>query len=101
MIGVETVGLAMAALPPDVATRILTERPDVVFCGAINPLGRAVPVEGGYLVETSKDRFPGAKTGRSCLNLTKPDEAPEDAVRDLVRETWVQYRHGQPDRPAR
>ena len=51
MIGVETVGLAMASLAPAVATRILTERPDIVFCGAINPLGRAVPVEGGYVVD--------------------------------------------------
>ena len=29
--------------------------------------------DGGYLVEAVKGDFPGAKTGRSCLNLTKPE----------------------------
>src|SRR4051794_10896130 len=38
MIGVETVGIAMAALPPPVAEAMLRDRPDVVFSGAINPL---------------------------------------------------------------
>jgi indole-3-acetate monooxygenase len=50
MIGVETVGIAMGNLPEKVATRLLTERPDIVFSGAINPLGCATPVEGGYMV---------------------------------------------------
>jgi alkylation response protein AidB-like acyl-CoA dehydrogenase len=49
MIGVETVGIAMAALPPSTAKAMLGENPDVVFSGAINPLGRATPVAGGYL----------------------------------------------------
>ena len=56
--------------------------------------------DGGYLVEHVADRFPGAKTGRSCLNLKDVDAVPDDAVKDLVKETWEQYRHGQPDRPA-
>jgi alkylation response protein AidB-like acyl-CoA dehydrogenase len=50
MIGVETVGIAMAALAPDVATAMLSANPSIVFSGAINPLGQATPVEGGYLV---------------------------------------------------
>jgi alkylation response protein AidB-like acyl-CoA dehydrogenase len=50
MIGVETVGLALAALPPAVASALLQDRPNVVLSGAINPLGRAVPVEGGFMV---------------------------------------------------
>ncbi len=50
MIGVETVGIALAALPPAAASALLRERPDVVFSGAINPLGQAVPVEGGFIV---------------------------------------------------
>jgi Domain of unknown function (DU1801) len=57
--------------------------------------------DGGYLVEQVRDRFPGAKTGRSCLNLRDVDAVPDDAVRDLVTETWTQYRHGQPERPPR
>ncbi len=50
MIGIETVGIALAALPPSSAAALLGERPDIVFAGALNPLGRAVEVEGGLLV---------------------------------------------------
>jgi Domain of unknown function (DU1801) len=50
--------------------------------------------DGGYLVEAVKDAFPGAKTGRSCLNLTKPELVDDDAVRELARESWDQYREG-------
>lgn len=50
--------------------------------------------DGGYLVEQLKDGFGGAKTGRSCLNLTKPELVDDDAVRELARESWDQYRGG-------
>lgn len=50
--------------------------------------------DGGYLVEAMFDRFPGTKCGRSCLNIGKPDLVDDDAVRDLVRETWAQYKEG-------
>jgi len=50
MIGVETVGMATAGVAPAVAERILGGKPNVVFSGAINPLGRATPVEGGVMV---------------------------------------------------
>ena len=50
--------------------------------------------DGGYLVEAVADRFPGAKLGRSCLNLKALELVDDDAVRDLARESWKQYRHG-------
>jgi hypothetical protein len=50
--------------------------------------------DGGYLVEAIHDRFPGTKIGRSCLNITKPELVDDDAVRDLARESWVQYQDG-------
>jgi hypothetical protein len=50
--------------------------------------------DGGYLVEAVRDRFPGARTGRSCLNITDPASIPDEAVVDLARETWTQYRDG-------
>jgi hypothetical protein len=50
--------------------------------------------DGGYLVEQLKDGFGGAKTGKSCLNLTKPELVDDDAVRNLARESWNQYRDG-------
>src|SRR5919109_955806 len=51
-------------------------------------------LSGGYLVEAVHDRFPGTKIGRSCLNITDPASIDDDAVRDLVRETWDQYKGG-------
>ena len=52
------------------------------------------PRDGGYLLEAIHDRFPGTKIGRSCLNITDPDSIDEDAVRDLARESWHQYKDG-------
>ena len=50
--------------------------------------------DGAYLVEAVRDRFPGATLGKSCLNIGKPELIDDDAVRDLARESWEQYRHG-------
>ncbi len=50
--------------------------------------------DGGYLVEAMRDRFPGTKSGRSCLNITKPEQIDDDAVRELVRASWAQYKDG-------
>jgi hypothetical protein len=50
--------------------------------------------DGTYLVERVADRFPGTKTGRSCLNIRRPERVDDDAVRDLARETWAQFRDG-------
>jgi hypothetical protein len=50
--------------------------------------------DGGYLIEAVHDRFPGTKIGRSCVNIRKPELIADDAVRDLVRETWAQYKDG-------
>ncbi|HET9757710.1 MAG TPA: DUF1801 domain-containing protein [Candidatus Limnocylindrales bacterium] len=49
---------------------------------------------GGYLVEAVHDRFPGTKIGRSCLNITHPESIDDDAVRDLARDSYDQYKDG-------
>ena len=46
------------------------------------------------LVEAMRDRFPGTKTGRSCLNIVKPELIDDGAVRDLAVESWEQYKDG-------
>ncbi len=48
----------------------------------------------GYYVESVRDRFPGMKIGRSCINITKPEQVDDDAVRDLARVSWAQYKNG-------
>lgn len=50
MIGVETTGLGGAHLPAATAQAVVGAHPDVVICGALNPVGRARPVEGGFVV---------------------------------------------------
>ena len=50
MIGLETVGLGLAWLPPEAAEDLLAETPRPVFCGALNPRGVARAVPGGWQV---------------------------------------------------
>ena len=50
--------------------------------------------DGVNLVEAVKDGFPGAKSGRSCLNLMKPELVNDEAVADLARQSWDQFRDG-------
>jgi alkylation response protein AidB-like acyl-CoA dehydrogenase len=50
MIGIECLGMGGAVLRPDVAEELIAKHPEVVFSGALNPLGRATPVDGGYRV---------------------------------------------------
>jgi hypothetical protein len=57
--------------------------------------------DGDYLVNAVHDRFPGTEIGRSCLNIKDATPVDDDAVRDLVTETWAQYRDGQPPRLPR
>jgi alkylation response protein AidB-like acyl-CoA dehydrogenase len=49
MIGIEVMGLLGAALEPDVAQEIYHD-PGLIAAGALNPQGRAVRTDGGYLV---------------------------------------------------
>lgn len=50
--------------------------------------------DGRYMAETRTDRFPGTKIGRSCINISMPDLIDDDAVRDIARDSWTQYKDG-------
>ncbi|MGH7289882.1 MAG: acyl-CoA dehydrogenase family protein, partial [Myxococcota bacterium] len=50
MICIESLGIASAALHPETAEEVIGKHPEVVFSGALNPLGKATPVEGGMRV---------------------------------------------------
>jgi alkylation response protein AidB-like acyl-CoA dehydrogenase len=49
MIGIENMGFLGAALPFETAKKLYAD-PALIVAGALNPLGRATPVEGGYRV---------------------------------------------------
>jgi len=51
MIGVETTGIGSSFLSPEMAKAIVVDHPDVIICGALNPVVRARAVEGGYVVD--------------------------------------------------
>lgn len=78
MIGIETVGIALGALPPGRAAALLGERPDIVFAGALNPLGRAVEVEGGLRVSGRWPYSSGCQTADyfwgGCLLVDRAGE---------------------------
>lgn len=48
--------------------------------------------EGGYLAEQARDRLPGAKVGRSCINIRTPALIDDVVVADLARRSWDQFR---------
>jgi hypothetical protein len=43
--------------------------------------------DGKYLVELYHDRLPRTKTGKSCINITKPELLDDAVIADLARET--------------
>jgi alkylation response protein AidB-like acyl-CoA dehydrogenase len=49
MIGIEVMGFLGAVLKPDLAAKLFAD-PDLIISGALNPLGVATPVPGGYRV---------------------------------------------------
>jgi len=50
MIGIEVLGVASGYLPADTVRSLLAAQPATIAAGAVNPVGRAVPTDGGYLV---------------------------------------------------
>jgi alkylation response protein AidB-like acyl-CoA dehydrogenase len=62
MIGVENLGFASAILQPDTAEEVIAKHPEVIFCGALNPLGRATRAPGGV---RASGRWPFAS---GCLH---------------------------------
>jgi indole-3-acetate monooxygenase len=51
MIGVETTGIGAACLAPETAAAIIVGHPEVVICGALNPVVTARRVQGGFVVD--------------------------------------------------
>ena len=41
-----------------------------------------------YLVELYAEKMPGVKTGRSCINIRKPQQIDDSVITDLVKETY-------------
>ncbi|MDH3680032.1 MAG: acyl-CoA dehydrogenase family protein [Acidimicrobiia bacterium] len=96
MIGIETVGIGGSLMDPDTAGRLFAEDPELVMCGALNPQGRARPVEGGWRVS---GRWPFASGchhatlfwGQCVVEDTEPTRLIEVVVprsRYEIIDTW-------------
>jgi indole-3-acetate monooxygenase len=94
MIGVESTGIGASHFHPDTAARIFAN-PAVLICGALNPVGRAVKVDGGFV---ATGRWPFASGSQhadwfwaQCMVEGRPGEAVEVLVARheyVVDETW-------------
>lgn len=84
MIGLETVGLGLALLPPEAAEDLLAETPRPVFCGALNPRGVARAVPGGYVVSGQWPFASGCMQADyfwgMCVNADDPNDLLEVIV---------------------
>jgi alkylation response protein AidB-like acyl-CoA dehydrogenase len=88
MIGIEVLGVAAGYVPEDTMRTILTTEPATIAAGAINPLGRAVPTEGGFVVD---GRWPFASGIHNadwwwggCMVDDGTDRRPRQAIQVLV-----------------
>ena len=83
MIGAETTGIGSAHLAPEVLAAMSPPDRDVVICGALNPVARAVPVEGGFRARISgmhqQDRYLSAD-----LDALPETEIPTRALPSAV-----------------
>ncbi len=81
MIGIESTSFIGAALSADVATEIFAD-PALMVSGALNPLGRAVPVAGGYRVTGQWPFVSGCQNSQyfwgQCI-VHEADERARDA----------------------
>ena len=92
MIGIEVMGFLGAALAPEVAARVFAD-PGLVVAGAINPLGRALPVEGGFRVSGQWPFASGCDNAHyfwgQCIVSDGDDRARESDGRVMLREALL------------
>lgn len=92
MIGVEVQGFAAAAFPPELAQRYFSA-PEMIVAGALNPVGRAEPVQGGLRVSGRWPMASGCQNAEyfwgQCLVMDGGKPARRDNGTPLLREVLV------------
>ena len=92
MIGIENLGVVGAGFPRGVARRFFDD-PGLVVSGALNPLGRAVPVEGGYSVSGQWPFASGCENSQyfwgQCIETRDGEPARDESGRVVLREAFV------------
>ena len=89
MIGIENLGFLGAALSAEMAERIYAD-PGLIVAGALNPLGRAVPVPGGFRVNGQWPFGSGCDNAQyfwgQCIVMNGDEPAREPDGRVMLRE---------------
>ena len=92
MIGIEALGVVGAALSSESAAEVVGD-PNVIVCGALNPLGRAVPVQGGYRISGQWPFASGCHNADwfhgQCIVYDGDERRLEDDGRVFLREMLV------------
>jgi alkylation response protein AidB-like acyl-CoA dehydrogenase len=92
MIGIENMGFLGAALEPATAREIYRD-PGLVVAGALNPLGRARPVPGGFQVSGQWPFASGCENAQyfwgQCLVVPDGASQPDPDARLVLREALL------------
>ena len=95
MIGIEAVGFIGAALSKEVATEVFSD-PGLVIAGALNPLGKAVPVDGGFQVTGQWPFASGCQNAQyfwgQCIVQDGDQSARDERGQVVLREIVVPAR---------
>jgi indole-3-acetate monooxygenase len=91
MIGIELLG-ALGGVLPQAQARLLFEDPKLLVCGALNPAGRALRVDGGYRVSGSWPFISGCHNATifwgQCV-VVEGAKAASESARPVMREALV------------
>lgn len=92
MIGIEILGFLGAALAPEVARKIFAD-PGLIVAGALNPLGRAFPCEGGFRVTGQWPFASGCHNAHyfwgQCIQMDGEEPARNDDGGLVLREALI------------
>ena len=95
MIGIEAVGFIGAALSTEVAREVFAD-PALVIAGALNPLGKAIPVDGGFQVTGQWPFASGCQNAQyfwgQCIVQDGDQSARDERGQVVLREVIVPAR---------
>ena len=92
MIGIENAGFLGAVLEPEVARKVFAD-PGLIVAGALNPLGRATRVDGGYLVSGQWPFASGCHNAGwfwgQCIEMEDDEPVQNEAGATVMREALI------------
>ncbi len=96
MIGIEAVGFVGAALSTEVAKEVFAD-PALVIAAALNPLGKAIPVDGGFRVTGQWPFASGCQNAQyfwgACIIQDGDQSARNEHGQVVLREVLVPARY--------